>query len=83
MRSGVRFNAICPARVETPFVQRRIEEYADPAAAYCTMTESQPVGRMAKPEEIAAAALLPGIRRVGIRHRKQPGDLMVENSAGK
>jgi len=56
-RSGVRFNAICPARVETPFVQRRIQEYADPAAAYRTMTESQPVGRMAKPDEIAAAAL--------------------------
>lgn len=56
-RTGVRFNAICPARVETPFVRKRISEYADPAAAYKAMTESQPVGRMAKPEEIAAAAL--------------------------
>jgi NAD(P)-dependent dehydrogenase (short-subunit alcohol dehydrogenase family) len=56
-RSGVRFNAICPARVETPFVQRRLQEYPDPAAAYRAMTESQPIGRMARPEEIAAAAL--------------------------
>jgi 2-keto-3-deoxy-L-fuconate dehydrogenase len=56
-KTGVRFNAICPARVETPFVRQRISEYADPAAAYRAMTDSQPVGRMARPDEIAAAAL--------------------------
>jgi NAD(P)-dependent dehydrogenase (short-subunit alcohol dehydrogenase family) len=31
--TGVRFNCICPCRVETPFVQRRLAEYPDPAAA--------------------------------------------------
>ncbi len=56
-KTGVRFNAICPARVSTPFVTKRIAEYADPAAAYREMTESQPVGRMGTPEEIAKAAL--------------------------
>jgi 2-keto-3-deoxy-L-fuconate dehydrogenase len=55
--AGVRFNAICPARVETPFVTNRIKEYDDPEAAYREMTATQPVGRMGKPEEIAAAAL--------------------------
>ena len=29
--SQVRFNCICPGRVETPFVQARIAEYPDPA----------------------------------------------------
>jgi len=55
--TGVRFNAICPGRVETPFVQARIAEYPDPAAAYRTMSATQLNGRMARPEEIAAAAL--------------------------
>ena len=56
-KSGVRINCICPARVETPFVKARIAEYPDPEQAYRDMSMSQPVGRMATPEEIAAAAL--------------------------
>ncbi len=55
--TGVRFNAICPGRVETPFVQARIASYPDPAAAYREMASTQLNGRMARPEEIAAAAL--------------------------
>lgn len=55
--TGVRFNAICPGRVETPFVQRRIREYPDPEQAYREMASTQLNGRMAQPEEIAAAAL--------------------------
>lgn len=54
-KTGVRFNAICPARVLTPFVEARIQEYPDPQKAFKEMSESQPVGRMASPEEIAAA----------------------------
>lgn len=53
----VRFNAICPGRVETPFVKARIAEYPDPEKAYRDMASTQLNGRMAKPEEIAAAAL--------------------------
>jgi NAD(P)-dependent dehydrogenase (short-subunit alcohol dehydrogenase family) len=53
----VRFNAICPGRVETPFVQARIAEYPDPAKAYHDMAATQLTGRMARPGEIAAAAL--------------------------
>ncbi len=56
-RTGVRINCICPARVETPFVKARIAEYPDPQKAYHEMAMSQPVGRMATPDEIAAAAL--------------------------
>jgi NAD(P)-dependent dehydrogenase (short-subunit alcohol dehydrogenase family) len=55
--TGVRFNAICPGRVETPFVQGRIAEYPDPAKAYREMASTQLTGRMARPDEIAAAAL--------------------------
>lgn len=54
---NIRCNCICPGRVETPFVQARLKEYPDPEKAYREMSESQPIGRMARPEEIAAAAL--------------------------
>jgi NAD(P)-dependent dehydrogenase (short-subunit alcohol dehydrogenase family) len=55
--TGVRFNAICPGRVETPWVQARVKEYPDPEKAYREMASTQLNGRMARPEEIAAAAL--------------------------
>jgi len=55
--TGVRFNCICPGRVETPFVLARLQEYPDPQAAYRDMASTQLNGRMARPEEIAAAAL--------------------------
>ena len=55
--TGVRFNCICPGRVETPFAMQRIAESPDPEQAYRDMATTQLVGRMAKPAEIAAAAL--------------------------
>ena len=54
---GIRCNCICPGRVETPFVKARLAEYPDPKKAYADMASTQALGRMAKPEEIAAAAL--------------------------
>lgn len=55
--TGVRFNCICPGRVETPFVLARLKEYPDPQAAYRDMASTQLNGRMARPEEVAVAAL--------------------------
>jgi len=55
--SQVRVNCLCPGRVETPFVQARIQEYPDPQKAYAEMAATQALGRMARPDEIAAAAL--------------------------
>ena len=56
-RDGVRVNCICPGRVETPFVAARLQEYPDPKKAYEEMASTQALGRMGKPDEIAAAAL--------------------------
>jgi 2-keto-3-deoxy-L-fuconate dehydrogenase len=53
----VRFNCICPGRVETPFVKKRLAEYPDPEKAYRDMASTQLNGRMARPGEIAAAAV--------------------------
>ena len=54
---GIRVNCVCPGRVETPFVKARLSEYPDPEAAYREMAGSQAIGRMGRPEEIAAAVL--------------------------
>ncbi len=54
---GIRINCICPGRVETPFVTARLREYPDPERAYQEMSATQAMGRMGRPEEIAAAAL--------------------------
>ncbi len=55
--TGVRFNCICPGRVETPFVKQRLAESKDPEATYRAMASTQLNGRMALPEEVAGAAL--------------------------
>lgn len=54
---GIRANAVCPGRVETDFVKSRLAEYPDPRKAYEEMASTQAVGRMGKPEEVAAAVL--------------------------
>jgi NAD(P)-dependent dehydrogenase (short-subunit alcohol dehydrogenase family) len=56
-KTGVRVNCICPGRVETPFVAARLAEYPDPVKAREEMTETQPCGRMGRPDEIAYAAV--------------------------
>src|SRR5947207_11967548 len=56
-KDGIRVNCICPGRVETPFVAARLAESSDPVKARQAMSATQAVGRMGKPEEIAAAAL--------------------------
>lgn len=55
--SGIRANCICPGRVETPFVQARLNEYTDSEAARKEMSSTQLFERMIRPDEIAAAAL--------------------------
>ena len=54
---GIRVNCICPGRVETPWVAERLREYPDPEQARRDMTATQAVGRMGRPDEVAAAAL--------------------------
>ena len=56
-KDGIRAVAVCPGRVETPFVRSRLAEYPDPKKAYDEMAATQAVGRMGRPEEIAAAVL--------------------------
>jgi 2-keto-3-deoxy-L-fuconate dehydrogenase len=50
---GIRCNAICPGTVDTPSLQDRINANEDPVAARKAFIARQPMGRLARAEEIA------------------------------
>lgn len=54
---GIRCNAICPGTVDTPSLHERLRATGDYAAAWKAFVARQPMGRLGKPEEIAALAL--------------------------
>ena len=59
IQQGVRCNAICPGTVESPSLRDRISAQAqqagtDEAAVRAAFVARQPLGRVGKPEEIAA-----------------------------
>jgi NAD(P)-dependent dehydrogenase (short-subunit alcohol dehydrogenase family) len=56
---GIRCNAICPTRVHTPFVDDFIAKNypGEEALKLEELSSYQPMGRMGKPEEVAALAL--------------------------
>jgi 2-keto-3-deoxy-L-fuconate dehydrogenase len=51
---GIRCNAICPGTVESPSLEERLTATGDYAAARAAFTARQPMGRIARAEEIAA-----------------------------
>jgi 2-keto-3-deoxy-L-fuconate dehydrogenase len=50
---GIRCNAIAPGTVDTPSLAERINAFADPVEARKAFIARQPMGRLARPEEIA------------------------------
>jgi 2-keto-3-deoxy-L-fuconate dehydrogenase len=59
IKQGIRCNCVCPARVHTPFVDGYLRNSypGREAEMYKVLSEYQPIGRMAEPEEVAALAL--------------------------
>ncbi|WP_299941684.1 SDR family oxidoreductase [uncultured Nitratireductor sp.] len=51
---GVRCNAVCPGTVESPSLEQRLRDTGDFEAARAAFIARQPIGRIGKPEEIAA-----------------------------
>lgn len=51
IKNGIRVNVVCPGGVSTPMLERIYPEGLEPAA------ERHPIGRIAKPEEIAESIL--------------------------
>ncbi len=57
VRDGIRCNAICPGTVDTPSLAERMAAQGDLEKARAAFVARQPMGRLGKPDEIAAAAL--------------------------
>ncbi|MEN2414876.1 SDR family NAD(P)-dependent oxidoreductase [Flavobacterium mesophilum] len=59
MAENIRCNSISPARVHTPFVDGFISKNypGKEAEMFEKLSKTQPIGRMAKPDEVAALAL--------------------------
>lgn len=59
LEDQIRCNSISPARIHTPFVDGFIaKNYAGrEAEMFAKLSDSQPIGRMGEPEEVAALAL--------------------------
>ena len=51
---GIRANAICPGTVDSPSLDQRLRDTGDYEAAKAAFSARQPIGRIGKPEEIAA-----------------------------
>jgi NAD(P)-dependent dehydrogenase (short-subunit alcohol dehydrogenase family) len=52
---GVRVNAVAPGFAETPMLREWLEEQDDPGAARARAESAIPQGRLARPDEVAAA----------------------------
>jgi 2-keto-3-deoxy-L-fuconate dehydrogenase len=57
VKQGIRCNAICPGTIDTPSLAERIAAQGDPAIVREAFVARQPMGRLGRAEEIAAAAL--------------------------
>jgi 2-keto-3-deoxy-L-fuconate dehydrogenase len=51
---GIRCNAICPATVESPSLEARMRAQGDYETARAAFVARQPMGRIGRPEEVAA-----------------------------
>jgi len=57
IRQGIRCNAICPGTVQSPSLEQRIAAQGDYEKAHAEFVARQPMGRLGRPEEIAALAV--------------------------
>ena len=57
VEEGIRVNCVCPGTVDSPWVGRLLAQAENAAEARAGLEARQPMGRLGKPEEIAAAAL--------------------------
>jgi len=53
--AGIRCNAVRPGAIDTPLSARTASEAHDPAAEWASYADLHPLGRIGKPEEVAAA----------------------------
>ena len=53
---GIRVNAVLPGATDTPMLRREAQAGGDPEALLGVFAAAQPMGRLVRPEEVAAVA---------------------------
>jgi NAD(P)-dependent dehydrogenase (short-subunit alcohol dehydrogenase family) len=54
---GIRVNSVCPGGTETPLLMRAFPDGGGPQGSLDDLVRAHPIGRLARPEEIAAAIM--------------------------
>ncbi|WP_127473228.1 SDR family NAD(P)-dependent oxidoreductase [Microbacterium sulfonylureivorans] len=54
-REGIRVNCVNPGTADTPWVNRLLDQAADPAAEKARLSARQPIGRLITADEVASA----------------------------
>lgn len=57
LEEGIRVNGVNPGTADTPWVQRLLDQAADPVAERVALEARQPIGRLVSAEEVAHAIL--------------------------
>jgi NAD(P)-dependent dehydrogenase (short-subunit alcohol dehydrogenase family) len=57
LHEGIRVNCVNPGTTDTPWIDRLLDQAADPVAERAALEARQPTGRLVTPQEVAAAVL--------------------------
>jgi NAD(P)-dependent dehydrogenase (short-subunit alcohol dehydrogenase family) len=55
--AGIRINAVCPTSIDTPFLRGQTDVMPDPASFWKAMVNRHPMGRILRPEDVAAVVV--------------------------
>ena len=69
VQDGIRVNCVCPGTIDSPWIDRVVEELGEPREK---LVARQPLGRLGTPEEVAEAVAYLASDRAAFATGSQP-----------